>query len=83
MDPNKLHHIFDLARHKLDPLVREFGSQERAFEALQRSTQSAIEATGRAEGVFENLVVKVGASEVTVSGRVIDGIARIGTAFIP
>jgi hypothetical protein len=64
-------------------VVSQFGSQGRAFEALQRSTQAAVNAAGKSEGVFENLVVKVGTSEVAVSGKLIDGVAHIGTASIP
>jgi RHS repeat-associated protein len=83
VDTNKLHHIFGQARHKLDPLVTEFGSPEKAFAALQRSTQAAVDAAGTAEGALFKHVVKVGSMEVSVSGRVVDGVARIGTARVP
>ena len=33
IDANKLHHIFDAAKHGLDDVVTHFGSQEAAYRA--------------------------------------------------
>lgn len=79
VNPNTLHHIFGRARHNLDDVVEAAGSREAAFEALQQGAQSAVDA-GKLTGQFET-VVNVGEFDVTVRGAVLDGIARIGTAF--
>jgi hypothetical protein len=79
IDANKLNHIFGDAGHNLDPLVKEFGSQESAFNALQQATDAAVRQQGLT-GVFET-TVQVGDQTVTVRGAVVDGDARIGTAF--
>lgn len=76
VDPNKLNHIFGRADHNLDGLVKQFGSQEKAFEALQ----TAVRNKGGLEGVFKT-TVKLGSETVTVTGKVVDGVAQIGTAF--
>lgn len=79
---NKLHHIFDFAKHSFDPLLAEFGgSQIKAFRALEVATQESVTAS-RTTGIFENIVVNVKGIDVTVSGNVVNGQARIGTAFI-
>jgi hypothetical protein len=81
-DPNRLHHIFDNPRHGLDKFVNDFGSQEAAFNALQNATQKVVESQG-VQGVFKELSVQVGSRTLSVSGRVMDGVARIGTAHLP
>jgi RHS repeat-associated protein len=78
---NKLNHIFGQARHKLDDLVKEFGSQENAMDALQQAAEDAVKSKGL-KGVFEE-TVKVGTQQVTVRGNVVDGAVKIGTAFRP
>ena len=81
IDPNKLRHIFGEARHGLDPLVTEFGSETAAFEAIRKATQSAA-GSANITGIFE-IPVRVGSQTIIVRGRVIEGIVRIGTAFKP
>jgi LysM repeat protein len=81
IDQNKLHHLFGRGGHNLEGLVSEFGSQEEAFRAIKRSVQEKVDAEG-ISGVFEE-VVDVGSHRITVRGKVIDGEARIGTAFKP
>lgn len=78
-DANKLNHIFGKAAHNLDGLVSEFGSQEAAYNALQKATQEVVSQKGLT-GVFETSVT-VGSQTVTVRGAVVDGVAKIGTAF--
>ncbi|MCG3134837.1 MAG: hypothetical protein HMLKMBBP_02241 [Planctomycetes bacterium] len=80
-NPNKLHHVFDEPGHKLGPLLDRFGSKEAAAEALKSAAQMLVDKQG-ITGVFER-VVRVGGIDVTVRGKVIDGVARIGTAFVP
>jgi RHS repeat-associated protein len=81
VDANKLIHIFGKVEHNLESLVTKFGSPETAFRALQQATQATVEKQGL-QGVFET-TVRVGAENVTVRGAVVNGVAKIGTAFIP
>jgi RHS repeat-associated protein len=81
IDPNKLNHIFGDPGHNLDPLLQQFGSQDSLFNAVRDSTQAAIESQG-ISGIFET-TVNVGGQDVVVRGNAIDGIARIGTFFVP
>ena len=78
---NKANHIFgkNLAEHNLEGVVQASGGKTQAFEALQKATSEATQGTS---GAFEK-VVQVAGQNVTVRGRVIDGVARIGMAFIP
>ncbi len=82
VNQNTLHHIFGQARHNLGPLLNLFrGSQIEAYSAVYRATVIAIKRQG-ITGIFET-VVTVGGLNITVRGRVIDGVVRISTFFIP
>ena len=81
VDANKLVHIFGNARQDLGPLTLIFGSQEVVFAAVQSAAQSAVRSQSLS-GVFET-TVNVAGQNVVVRGKVIDGVARIGTFFIP
>jgi hypothetical protein len=82
LTPNKLHHIFGKAGQNLDPLVTAYGGQEAAFRAVYGEflqvagdfTQMQLE---------EGIQITVGDFDVTISGRVVDGVPRIGTFYIP
>jgi len=81
---NAAKHIFGpkaLARHKLGGVLSEFGGDAvAATNALEAAAQQAL---GQgAKGVFET-VVNVAGQNVTVRGAVMNGIARVSTAFIP
>jgi hypothetical protein len=78
-DANKLSHIFGKAEHGLEGVVKQFGSQAAAFEAMQQAAEAAVKAK-KLTGVFE-VTVKVGGEMVTVRGNVIEGVVKIGTAF--
>jgi hypothetical protein len=80
VDSNKVAHIFNQSRYGLDGVVRQFGSPGKAFRAMQGATEKAVRSFGT-KGDFE-ITVKVGTSSVTVRGRVVDGAAKFGTAFI-
>jgi RHS repeat-associated protein len=81
-DPNKLHHIFGNPQHKLGPLLNQFGgNQQAAFEAVQNAAQAAIQQQG-ITGKYK-IVVNVAGLDVTVKGTVMNGVARIGTFYIP
>jgi len=81
VDPNKLRHIFGKAAHKLDEVVARFGSQEEAFNAIKNATEETLRGRNMT-GIFET-VVQVGGQAVTVRGNIVNGVVRIGTAFIP
>ena len=80
VEENKLNHIFGNPEHDLSGVTQEFGSQEAAYQEILKATQSAT--AGLEDGVFE-VVVQVGGSRITVRGAIVDGITKIGTAFIP
>ena len=79
IDPNKLRHIFDNARHDLGGLLSQFKSQEEAFAAIQGATEAAVQQQ-KLTGIFETSV-QVGGQAITVRGNVVNGVVQIGTAF--
>ncbi len=82
IDPNKLNHIFGKAGHNLGPLLESFGgSQEATFAAVDNATQAAVRSQGLS-GVFTTNV-DVAGQIVAVRGRAIDGVAHIGSFWIP
>jgi hypothetical protein len=83
-DLNKLHHVFDNPQHNLDVLVRLYGGKASAGRAIIEAIDRVLRAgdlvlspLGRYWQVFN-----VGGYPVTVRGRVVNGIARIGSAWI-
>lgn len=67
------------------PLVRQYGSEEAAGEAIQNAVDAAFEDGDLVlddDGLFRQ-TLDIGGTFVTVSGRVIDGTARVATAWIP
>ncbi|BBB90465.1 two-partner secretion domain-containing protein [Methylomusa anaerophila] len=82
VDSNKLNHIFGKQQHNLAPFLSQYGgNQVKAYNALQNAAQQQIVAKG-ITGVFEE-VITVNNTLITVRGNVVDGIVKIGTAFIP
>jgi hypothetical protein len=83
-DPNDLQHVFAAQRHNLETLVRQYGSVELAGRAIDDAAEAAF-AGGTL--VADNLgyyqqVFDVGGNPVTVRGRVVNGVVRIGSAWI-
>ena len=79
---NTLHHIFGKAQHNLGGYLTSFGgNQASAFAALESATARALGANAAA-GTFETVVV-VNGFQITVRGAIVNGVVRIGTAFIP
>ena len=72
---DKLDHIF-VDKHKLDGLLAKYGSREGVMEQMVKSLGDLP------DEVFEVLRM-IGGEMVTIRGNVIDGVAKIGTAFIP
>ena len=76
---NKINHIFGKAAHNLGVLVQHFGTEAKAYAALEEATTQHVVAKG-ITGTFEE-VVSVGGTNVTVRGAVVNGAVKIGTAF--
>jgi hypothetical protein len=83
-DPNRRRHIFGEPRHNLEPLVRQYGGGEAAGQSIENAVNAALDSDdliiddNGCEQVFD-----IGGNSVTVSGRVIDGVVHVGTAWIP
>jgi RHS repeat-associated protein len=75
-DPNRFRHLFEKQRHKLDPLVQELGGPE----AVIREAILAVPRSQR--GKFE-ITTRLGRHNLTVRGKVVNGVPRIGTLFVP
>jgi hypothetical protein len=83
LDPNKLKHIFGKPEHNLGNFLKKFGGdQEKAYKALEGVTQKYVN-INNITGNFKDIVVNVNGIDITVRGTVINGVAKIGTAFIP
>jgi Pretoxin HINT domain len=77
--PNDLHHIFSKAQHGFGPLVAQLGSQQAVIEAVIRG----IDKTQLPTGGFYTQVINVAGNLVQVNGHIVNGVLRIGTAYIP
>jgi hypothetical protein len=84
-DPNKLHHVFGNPNHNLEPLVQNYGSKETAFRAMldevnktHQDGKLVADACNHYKQEFD-----VGGYSVIVEGRIVNGDACIGTAWIP
>jgi hypothetical protein len=73
----KLDHIF-VPKHKLDPLLQQFGSREAVVEQML----GGVKGLTPAAGAFE-IPVTIGSQTVVVRGAVVDGVVKLGTAFTP
>jgi RHS repeat-associated protein len=82
---NKLNHIFGKAAHKLGPLLKHFGgSRELAGDAIEKAFQEAVESGVYAgQDLTKGIAISVAGELVVVRGEIVDGIARVGTVFIP
>lgn len=79
LEPNSLNHLFAKQQHVLDGLVERYGSQEAVVEQMYRGLSGAV--TPNSEGLF-SVTRSIGGQAVTIDGRVVNGIPRIGTAYI-
>ena len=83
VDSNKLNHIFGKPEHNLEGFLKMFnGDQTAAYNAILRATEEYVK-INNIVGRFQNIVVNVNGFDITVRGNVVDGIVKIGTAFIP
>jgi len=83
---NDIHHLFNKPGHNLDRLLRDFnGDKLRAHNAILDAAQRHV-TQNNLTGVIDvsrQITVNVAGHNVVVRGAVIDGIFKIGTAFIP
>jgi hypothetical protein len=83
-DRNRLHHVFGQPKHNLDGLVRTCGGRERAGQAIIEAVAAAAavgELVVDERGMYSQLF-DVAGHLVTISGRIVDGVPRIGDAWI-
>lgn len=82
---NAANHVFgpkSLAKHNIGGVLNSFGGDKvAALTALERAAQQLAN-QGAIRGVFAT-TVNVAGQTVTVTGAVVGGTARVGTAFIP
>ncbi len=83
IEPNKIVHLFNNIIHRFEPLLEYFGgNRTEAANAIVNAGQQLVNDYGLTGKVIEK-VVSVAGMNVTISGKVINGVFRIGTAFIP
>lgn len=80
-DPKDISHVFDNPRHGLDDLVKAFGNQNDAYGAIYDEF-AKVAGNYTQKQLHEGIEVVVGGFTVTVRGDIVDGVARIGTAFV-
>lgn len=84
-DLNKVNHIFGdtkIEKHKLTDFTKKYnGDTVKAYQNLESYTQKYIK-ENNINGQFEKYR-NVNGTNITVRGNVINGEAKIGTAFIP
>jgi hypothetical protein len=59
----------------MQPLVEQFGSEKEAMVAINRAAQHLSP-----EALRAGTVIRVAGQNVWVQGRVVDGVARVGSA---
>jgi RHS repeat-associated protein len=83
LTPEKLEHVFGNQEHKLDALLESFkGNQQAAFTATYQEFAAVAENYSQTE-LASGIPVIVGNAIVVVRGAIVNGVARIGTFFIP
>jgi|TARA_B110000967_G_C18892861_1_gene568549 RHS repeat-associated protein len=84
---NRLAHIFGKAEHSLAPLLKQFGSEEKAFRAVQDAANQALKSgriTPNAKGILPSgdagyIIDVAGNSVRLIGGRVVDGLIEISS----
>ncbi len=74
---NNFDHYFD-KKHKFMKLIIELGGEDEVLIAVLKACIDKIPATG----VFYEIPIKVSEFTVHISGRVINGVPKLGTMFI-
>ena len=80
-DKNKVDHIFPKNdKHQFNQFVDRFGSQETVVEKILEQISKNPDLPK--QGVFKNMVIDLAGQAVTVTGVIMDGIIKIGSAWI-
>jgi len=83
---NSMNHIFGKTTHNFSGLLKSYGGDQfKAYNAIVNSAQKMVDAkklTGTFDSVKNPLIVKVGNYTAHVGGKVVDGVFKIGTAYI-
>ncbi len=81
---NKMGHIFGQKKHNMQALIDKFGTEEKAFRALEKAAQKALDSKSlslRSNGVHKTSRISVGGIKVgLIGGRAINGIFELGSA---
>jgi len=88
VDPNRFNHIFNKVEHSLEGLVRKFGSEEKAYSAVQKAANSALKQgklTPNTNGILPNgnngNIITVGGMPVRLIGGKVDNGKVIISSF--
>lgn len=78
--PANLEHVIDPAKHGFEDLVAKTGGRSEALRSILNSLRGATDLP--AAGQYE-VNREIAGEIVTIRGAVVDGVPRLGTAFIP
>ncbi len=86
-DFNRLNHIFGKPMHALDVFLQKYGSQEKAFLAIQEAANNALKSgalTPDAKGILPNgyrgnIIDVAGIKVRLIGGRIMNGEVKIST----
>jgi RHS repeat-associated protein len=81
LSPNKLNHIFDGEGHGLENLVANFGGEQQLTVKVVEQLGALGPLPTNSNGIFK-VVVEIAGQVVTVTGKVVDGVARVGTFYV-
>jgi hypothetical protein len=84
---NRFNHIFNKSEHALESLVKKFGSEEKAYNAVQKAANRALKdnkLTPNASGILPNgdngNIINVGGMSVRlIGGRVENGAVKLSS----
>jgi hypothetical protein len=79
-DENKLKHVIDPGKHGFSNLVKSTGGRSEAMWEIVNSLAAANDLP--ASGRFQVTRI-IGGENVTIQGAMVNGVPRIGTAYIP
>jgi hypothetical protein len=81
VDINKLNHIFSKSDHRLDPFLSSYGgNQMAAYADIEKAVQQYV-VQNNLTGRFQHVNINIHGHNIGANGIVVDGIAKIGTAF--
>ena len=78
--PEKLAHVIDPAKHGFGDIVRQAGGRSEAMREITNSLRCSCDLP--AAGRFE-VQRQIYGETVTIRGAMVNGVPRIGTAFVP